>query len=269
VLKHARHLLRRKSAGLLVACEAKNARVNSPRCPNVRSWRGRPGLASRWHLAGGREQGQDALATDNSSGVVALTLGTSLCERPAEVVGFLEALGLVADGSFFAYAGDDDLAEKLYLKIGKRLLEELDDASGGLDALILERDGYRRREALYLPPVLGAVEINESVDEGLHQGGRAVPIDGRAEDDYIASDDPFVDFLHIVVLAALPALPTRMTAVTLADEKPAQEQLIHGSAGAGGPFSYFRDQDVGVAVLSWTSHHGQDSLGHRMFLRLK
>jgi hypothetical protein len=26
-------------------------------------WRGRPGLASRWHLAGGREQGQDALAT--------------------------------------------------------------------------------------------------------------------------------------------------------------------------------------------------------------
>jgi hypothetical protein len=26
-------------------------------------WRGRPGLASRWHLASGREQGQDALAT--------------------------------------------------------------------------------------------------------------------------------------------------------------------------------------------------------------
>ncbi len=26
-------------------------------------WRGRPGLASRRHLAGGKEQGQDALAT--------------------------------------------------------------------------------------------------------------------------------------------------------------------------------------------------------------
>ena len=26
-------------------------------------WRGRPGLASRWHLAGGKKQGQDALAT--------------------------------------------------------------------------------------------------------------------------------------------------------------------------------------------------------------
>ena len=26
-------------------------------------WRGRPGLASRLHLAGGKEQGQDALAT--------------------------------------------------------------------------------------------------------------------------------------------------------------------------------------------------------------
>ena len=134
VLKHARHVLRKKSAGLLVAREAKNARVNSPRCPNFRLWRGRPGLASRWHLAGGREQGQDALATDNSSGVVALTLGTSLCKRPAEVVGFLEAFGLVADGSFFAYARDDDLAEKLYLKIGKRLLEELARQAGGPSA---------------------------------------------------------------------------------------------------------------------------------------
>jgi hypothetical protein len=26
-------------------------------------WRGRLGLASRWHLAGGKKQGQDALAT--------------------------------------------------------------------------------------------------------------------------------------------------------------------------------------------------------------
>jgi len=26
-------------------------------------WRCRPGLASRWHLANGRKQGQDALAT--------------------------------------------------------------------------------------------------------------------------------------------------------------------------------------------------------------
>jgi len=26
-------------------------------------WRGRPGLASRWHLASGKKQGQDALAT--------------------------------------------------------------------------------------------------------------------------------------------------------------------------------------------------------------
>ena len=57
-----------------------------------------------------------------------------MCERPAEVVGFLEALGLVADGSFFAYAGDDDLAEELYLKIGKRLLEELARQAGGPSA---------------------------------------------------------------------------------------------------------------------------------------
>jgi len=30
-------------------------------------WRGRPGLASRWHLAGGKEQGQDALATSKTN----------------------------------------------------------------------------------------------------------------------------------------------------------------------------------------------------------
>jgi hypothetical protein len=27
-------------------------------------WRGRPGLAYRWHLANGNKQGQDALATE-------------------------------------------------------------------------------------------------------------------------------------------------------------------------------------------------------------
>ena len=61
--------------------------------------------------------------------------------------------------------GHDNLAEKLYLKKGKRLLEELDDAPDRLDALFLERNSYRRREALYLLPVLRAVEIDEAVDE--------------------------------------------------------------------------------------------------------
>jgi hypothetical protein len=60
-----------------------------------------------------------------------------------------------------------------------------------------------------------------------------------------------------------------VTAVTFADGKLAQEQLIDGSAGAHGPFGYFRDQDVRITVLAGTSHHGQNSLGHRTFLRLK
>ena len=33
------------------------------RLPIAYLWRGRPGLVPRWHLASGREQGQDALAT--------------------------------------------------------------------------------------------------------------------------------------------------------------------------------------------------------------
>ncbi len=49
------------------------------------SWRGRPGLASRWHLASGREQGQDALATAMRNEGWQASLGEAWpsCEKPS------------------------------------------------------------------------------------------------------------------------------------------------------------------------------------------
>jgi xanthine dehydrogenase accessory factor len=48
-------------------------------------WRGRPGLASRRYLAGGSEQGQDALATANDTYIVIVTRGHKLDAATLEV----------------------------------------------------------------------------------------------------------------------------------------------------------------------------------------
>jgi len=53
----------------------------------------------------------------------------------------LQVLALASDGSFFAHAGDDDLAEELYFQICQRLMEEFDNAPGRIEVVFLERDG--------------------------------------------------------------------------------------------------------------------------------
>jgi hypothetical protein len=140
-----------------------------------------------------------------------------LSQGASEIISLPQVIGLVPDGSFFAHAGDDDLTDKLDLKIRQRFLEEFDDALSRFNVLFLEWDGYRRRKTLYLLPILGAVEINEPVNEHFHQGGRAVPIDGCAEDNHVALHNRRIDGSHIIVLAALLALPASVTSITLTD----------------------------------------------------
>ena len=53
----------------------------------------------------------------------------------------LQVLALASNGSFFAHAGNDDLAEELYFQIRERLLEEFDNTPGRIKVVILERDG--------------------------------------------------------------------------------------------------------------------------------
>ena len=59
----------------------------------------------------------------------------------AKFVGLLQILALTSDGSFFAYAGDDNLAEKFYFQIRQGLLKEFDNTPSRLRIVFLERDG--------------------------------------------------------------------------------------------------------------------------------
>ena len=145
-------------------------------------------------------------------------------------MGLFEAVGFFEDFALIADDGDKDLAEKLHLEVRKTLFKERHYKGRRLRIFLLEWDRYHGGFAPNPGSVGRTVEVHEPVYERLHQRRRPIPIYRRAEYNRVTIDNLLIDTVHIIVLAAILALPANVTPVALGYGQITEQQV---AAGAG------------------------------------
>lgn len=166
------------------------------------------------------------------------------------------------DFPFLPDPGSDNGSGEPHLEIPEASVEKIRHGGPGIRVGLLEGDDGHGGFPGDMHAVFRAVEVDEAVHEGFHEGGRPEPVHRGAEDDNIALYDARVEGVHVVVLAARLPSPTGVATVALADAQVAEQHGFRRRARIARPFEQAGDEDVSVAVAAGTADDAEDTVHH-------